>query len=385
MSSRHASTSPVLAVTHRRPTRFALGHDTGSMAPRFSLRATRVGRLIAVATVLGAGVALADVGGAVDGLVPDGSVVVTDDGSGFVASPRTIELRATLGPGESATQAWVSRSSARSADGRPSSGTVASCTSGQIAQEPSGLASCTIPTASLEVGATYRWWFVIESSSANGETVRVPSAAARLTLGVARKGTKPVRRVTLALAGSLPSRPRFVGSSIKHVGLTRVVHETMRSMFPAKTLAVACWADAEFADLLASMGRTAIGNMIEIDGIWFELQPRWLHLAGRTCASVERVLRGSRSGLDAFGLSIVVHEALHANGIDDEAMTQCYAVQLVPLAARSLGLAEGAAAALGRSALSFSRRSVPEDYWDARRCKDGEAWDLPGSAVRLGA
>jgi hypothetical protein len=72
----------------------------------------------------------------------------------------------------------------------------------------------------------------------------------------------------------------------------------------------------------------------------------------------------------------VVHETLHAYGVANEAMTNCFAVQLVPVFGRELGLAARGAAYLGTLARNYVRARAPTGYWDSRRCRDGGPWDL---------
>jgi hypothetical protein len=98
---------------------------------------------------------------------------------------------------------------------------------------------------------------------------------------------------------------------------------------------------------------------------------------------VERVLHGSNAERDAFGLVVALHEAAHAYGVGNEAKADCYAVQLVPLAARALGIGRARADRLGRVAVTHVRETAPEGYWDGSRCKPGGAWDLPGIGTSL--
>jgi hypothetical protein len=77
----------------------------------------------------------------------------------------------------------------------------------------------------------------------------------------------------------------------------------------------------------------------------------------------------------------VIHETLHAYGVINEAQTNCFAVQLVPVFGRNLGLGVKRANYLGTLARNYVRKYSPPGYWNAGRCRDGSAWDLfPGTS-----
>jgi hypothetical protein len=82
----------------------------------------------------------------------------------------------------------------------------------------------------------------------------------------------------------------------------------------------------------------------------------------------------------AEAVDTLAHEATHARGIDNEARTECYAIQLVPETARMLGLP----ARIGRlfaNAMWRNYRNEPKGY-ATKRCHDGGPLDLhPASAI----
>ena len=82
------------------------------------------------------------------------------------------------------------------------------------------------------------------------------------------------------------------------------------------------------------------------------------------------------NGQRAYALGTVLHERLHAHGIENEAMTECFAVQLVYDFARTLGFPHRKAMRLEQLAVRKSRALAPRAYWDSRRCRDGGEWDL---------
>lgn len=97
------------------------------------------------------------------------------------------------------------------------------------------------------------------------------------------------------------------------------------------------------------------------------------------------------SGGRAFSSSRRAHGAavatavgqLGAYGIGNEAQPNCFAVRLVPVAARFVGLSPASGERLRRLALEVTRRTAPPGYWNASRCRDGGPWDLFPRAATL--
>ncbi len=187
----------------------------------------------------------------------------------------------------------------------------------------------------------------------------------------------PVEK-TYESADALPSSQTFDGSrSIKHTGLGSLVYRTMKRAASPRLLAVACWSNTDYDSVAASVGISIESDDFEVSGFWLGRQPRWLHLAPWICDAVQPLLDTRRpNGRRAGALAVVFHEALHAYGIRNEALANCYAVQLVPFAGRNLGMTASRADYLRKLALNFIRRTAPPDYWDASRCRDGGAWDM---------
>ena len=76
----------------------------------------------------------------------------------------------------------------------------------------------------------------------------------------------------------------------------------------------------------------------------------------------------------------LAHEATHARGVENEAETECYAIQLVPETARLLGLP----ARIGRLFANAMWRDYPHEPngYATKGCRDGGPLDLhPGSAI----
>ena len=191
--------------------------------------------------------------------------------------------------------------------------------------------------------------------------------------GAPRTSTKTFRS-----AAVLPSKDSFSGrASTKNTRLTRIVYGTMRRFVRPRVLAVACWTEADYEAVAGSAGFSVDRGQSVVNGFWLRRQPRWLHLAPWICEGVQQLFDSRQpTGRRALSLTTALHEALHAYGIRDEAMTNCFAVQLAPHAARKGGLSPSAASYLRKLALTATRRSAPPAYWNPALCRDGGEWDI---------
>jgi hypothetical protein len=110
-----------------------------------------------------------------------------------------------------------------------------------------------------------------------------------------------------------------------------------------------------------------------------------LHLSPETCTDVQALITTKQpNGRRAAALSTVIHESIHAHGVNNEAQTNCYAVQLVPLFGSRLGMGGARSTYLGTLARRYVRGHAPSDYWNAGNCRDGGAWDLEPATSNLG-
>jgi len=180
---------------------------------------------------------------------------------------------------------------------------------------------------------------------------------------------------TIAAAPNLPSSARFTGErSIKDTRLMELVYATFKNVVRKPgVLAVACWTDDDFE---AVSGGSVNGDTVKI-AFWAPRQPRWLHISGHACADFQQLLDTRvPTGRRASSVVTALHEGLHAYGIRNEAQANCYAVQLVPLAGRNLGMTQAKAAYLGSLALNYTRSTAAAGYWDAAQCRAGGKWDI---------
>ncbi|MER3411382.1 MAG: hypothetical protein C4305_03020, partial [Thermoleophilia bacterium] len=164
---------------------------------------------------------------------------------------------------------------------------------------------------------------------------------------------------------------------MRHRQLTRIVYRIMKAVVSRpRMLAVACWTGADYRSVRASVGGDVVEHgAVVVAVFWLRRQPRWLHLSPWACRDAQQLLDGgSPTGRRASSLATVLHEAIHACGLEDEAQVNCYAVQLVPAAARLMGLSPARADYLGLLALNYTRRTAPPGCWNALACRDGGEW-----------
>lgn len=176
-------------------------------------------------------------------------------------------------------------------------------------------------------------------------------------------------------ATKLPARDRYTGPSIKHRKLGEQLYRTTKSLGIPRVVSIACWSRTDWPTIYASTGSDSNPN--NIAGFWHPRLPRWVHVAPGECANVQALMTTRKpNGKRAYSLGTVLHERLHAQGIENEPMTECFAVQLVYDFARTLGFPHPKAMRLELLAVRKSRALAPRGYWDSRRCRDGGAWDL---------
>jgi hypothetical protein len=199
------------------------------------------------------------------------------------------------------------------------------------------------------------------------------AAAVLLFAAVAQGGGSRIVAPT-----SLPSTSRFDDShSINDTILSRLVYDTISPLGKAARVNVACWDDRDWATIADRTGaaRDRAGGFVA--GLFLPSTPNWINLAPSTCKNVQALIdSGKASAAQAAAVTAVIHEAVHANGIQNEAQTNCVAVQLVPLFARALGYNRTRTIGLSQLALDVVREHAGAGYWDASRCTDGGTWDL---------
>lgn len=87
-----------------------------------------------------------------------------------------------------------------------------------------------------------------------------------------------------------------------------------------------------------------------------------LHLRGRTCHNVRSFVGGRHTVYTAGAFAIVLHEALHRQGVQDERITTCLANDAVRWGTTWLGFDETKALRARNLALTFTRLFSPASY-----------------------
>jgi hypothetical protein len=353
---------------------------------------------VGVLALLGAGRASAGYA-----IGPDGqSFTVTVDSGGSVQSPASLDLLVYLDAEDSSPVVWVSDSSAISSSGTPSGSSVVSCSGSSLLPfgEPNKWV-CRASTLLLQPGHTYYWWLAFRRQDP-GSPAPTDRISGPFSFSLVQQATLPpppppvkeppvdphtsVSTKTIAAAATLPSSAVFNGTrSVKHATLTRLVYRTMKQLGIPRQLAFACWNRSDWLSVLAAEGAEPEKGNTLLLGFWLGRQPRWLHLAPGICTDVQGLISSKQPNARRAGaLATVIHETLHAYGIRNEAQTNCFAVQLVPVFGWNLGLGEKRAVYLGTLARNYVRKYSPPGYWNGARCREGGAWDLFPSMRNFG-
>ena len=87
-----------------------------------------------------------------------------------------------------------------------------------------------------------------------------------------------------------------------------------------------------------------------------------VHLRGGTCVGVRAFLAGRHTVVTAAAFSVLLHEALHRQGMRDERLANCFANEAVRWGAEWLGFGKERALAARDLAFAFTRRFAPPAY-----------------------
>jgi hypothetical protein len=77
-----------------------------------------------------------------------------------------------------------------------------------------------------------------------------------------------------------------------------------------------------------------------------------------------------------YAALVLSHEAQHLRGIQNEGEAQCYAIQMLPIAAERLGSPATEASAIATHFLTVDQPLMPSDYALPGTCVDGSDLDL---------
>ena len=127
----------------------------------------------------------------------------------------------------------------------------------------------------------------------------------------------------------------------------------------------------------------AVGELVDVNGeygfVRFGAQGRPIgaaRLDRPICRSLARLRRGNRVSVAEGSLAVeaLAHESYHLAGVQDEAATQCYALQAIRFVAVRLGVSAAIGDAYVREATGRYPR-LPEAY-HSEECREGGALDL---------
>jgi hypothetical protein len=311
---------------------------------------------------------------------------VSSDSVGSITDPSTLDFVVYLDAEDSDPYVWISESPQMHGGGTPAGGSVASCAAFELI--PFGEQNkwvCRASTILMKPGRTYYWWldFRRRDPGANVTTDRISGPFSFTLTAVQPPPSEEdphegVSSKTVESAATLPGATVFDGArSIKHTKLTQLVYRTMKEFGLPRSLAFACWSPTDWLAVLAAEGAEPTNGSSVLLGFWLRRQPRWLHLAPRVCTDVQALLTSRLPNARRAGaLSTVIHETLHAYGVENEAMTNCFAVQLVPHFGLNLGMSRPRALYLGTLARNYVRGRSPSGYWNGARCRESGEWDL---------
>lgn len=331
------------------------------------------------------------------GVHPNGhSFEVTVGANGAVTTPATLDFVVYLDAQDSDALVWVSASPDISSTGTPLGGSVGSCNQSSLIPfgEP-GKWVCRASTSTLRPGRTYYWWVDFDRRE-EGNPVPQGHVSGPFPFTLVERPAAPVppprdphpptvSTKTVAAAATLPTMTRFTGRrSLKHSTLTQLIYRTMKQLGVPRTLAIACWNRADWLSVVRAEGEEPEHGSTTLLGFWKPVQPRWLHIAPSICTDIQALLDTKiPNGRRAAALATVMHETLHAYGVVNEAETNCYAVQLVPLLGVNTKMTDRRASYLGQLALRYVRSHAPSGYWHAGHCRDGGRWDLLPGLINL--
>lgn len=244
-----------------------------------------------------------------------------------------------------------------------------------------------------------------EDSSARCEAVLAsldPPPTKRLApvvtkLAGACRASRPSRRIDLiaraleaAVVGAnrtLPSYEGILDATQGDIGRSHTdpLFNRAASAVTRKPVSVRCWSSADWTRLTSELdAATNRAGHFERDAGFAVAGGNAVDLAPDVCSQLNTAADGGlRPGGDSglgFALDVLAHEAEHAHGYSNEAQTECYAIQEIPVVARALGASPGAGRYYARAV--WKRYDKEAQGYSTPLCRDGGVLDLhPDSSV----
>jgi hypothetical protein len=149
-----------------------------------------------------------------------------------------------------------------------------------------------------------------------------------------------------------------------------------------------CWSPVDWARLMREM-KAFTGGRVHPDTVGFTgFGDQRVNLAAEVCGGLVALAYGTRRPTEGFeqleialGVAILMHEAHHADGVFNEAVTECLGMQEIRSAAQRLGADESYAGLLAETYWNELYPRVPRGY-RSPECRDGGRLDQHlGSSV----
>jgi len=302
------------------------------------------------------------------------SLLSPADGATVSATPR---LAASL-PAGVAVRFYVSDSSAQAADGSPVGASLAGCT-GTVTD--AGTYDCAVDASSeLAAGSTYYWWIVVDVNGGSFvygprsfTVAQAPPGGGGSGGGGGGGGSGPAPH-GVSYAPYLRSSGHYGGRSVKQTKLASAAYALSKLIGRPKSIAVACWSSTDWANIVGENPESGYTVL----GFWMPSMPHWLELSPGICRTMETLVYHRPRYANRFtanGVDTLTHEMVHALGVRNEAMTECFAMQLSWITAHSLGVP--LAYSFNLSHLSLQNYHLhPPAYVNDGACREDGAWDL---------
>lgn len=190
--------------------------------------------------------------------------------------------------------------------------------------------------------------------------------------------SQAIRESTVGGDRRLPARTDVRSSTTSYAdpGLAAAIEPISR-----ERVTVRCWSPPDWAHLTAELDALDIGRreQQQIIGRAYR-EARLVELRAAVCSDLAdmRAHHGVGSVDEVFrwgeAVKVLAHEATHIRGVDDEADTECYAMQRVASTARRLGMTGAVPRTLAR--VVWENYDLMPSGYRTSICVDGGPFDL---------
>jgi hypothetical protein len=146
----------------------------------------------------------------------------------------------------------------------------------------------------------------------------------------------------------------------------------------AEPVKAICWNHEDWQALSAAFADAGLETLKYRSG-WAPKDQGVINLSDNVCSQLDRIAYNhERLELLMTGNAVgtLAHEAVHVAGIDDEGITDCYAMQLTAATASALGAERENADLLQVKYFEFNRQHKSGTEYDSPDCYDGGPLDL---------